>query len=87
MLINKREALTVQQMKTDELIFSETSEEQQVYGLLIALANQDLATFNLLWLEHRYLWSGSHLEPIIRLCVDNRYVEGLKAILEARTTH
>lgn len=50
MLINKREALTVQQLKEDDLIFAESSEEQQAYALLITLANQDLTMFNLLWI-------------------------------------
>ena len=59
--------------------------EQQIFCLLIALANKDLEMMEELW-GHYLAWDTSHLRMIVDILTESRWGPALSSLLKSYTT-
>ena len=65
----------------------EYSEEQQAFGILLAVYNEDLMMFRMLWESLGYIhWRLPHFECVMKQILFQRWIEGINFVLKSDVT-
>lgn len=67
-------------LTSDELV------DRELFCLLLAVANRDLPMLTELWVANYTAWEEIHLHRLVRHMVNNKWKEGLQAVLKSYTS-